>query len=161
MKAPLKWATIKSERQSNLFPHTVEAIQYLLRARGVYKGRPNNRFDAKTVAAVKAFQRKKGLKVDGVVGPQTLRKLVVPLKRGAQGDAVRAVQVMVRQIASHDGGLPNSELSVDGVFGRETQEAIKTAQACLNIPEEQLEVDGIVGLRSWCILLGGQATGRY
>jgi hypothetical protein len=71
--------------------HPVRTLQYLLRARRrivVVDGD----FGPQTEAAVKAFQRQKGLVVDGIVGPITWRALIVTVKKGSQGEAVRGVQ---------------------------------------------------------------------
>jgi hypothetical protein len=46
-------------------------LQTLLQERGFFKGRCNGHFDAKTEEAVKAFQKERGLQIDGVVGQQT------------------------------------------------------------------------------------------
>ncbi|RYX83731.1 peptidoglycan-binding protein [bacterium] len=154
-KAPLKWNSIRRGHQGTLFPRTIEALQYLLRARGVYSGKPNGVFDAKMVGAIKAFQKKNGLIVDGILGSQTLPKLVPILRKGAKGDAVRAAQILVLHVTDHIGGQPNEGLLVDGVFGAKTQEAVKTAQECLNFPEERLTANGIMDRRTWCILLDG------
>ncbi len=154
----MKWPTIRANNES--FDTSIAAVQYLLRARGFYKGRADGIYGAKTTAAVKAFQRKNKLFVDGVAGPQTLRKLVVTVKRGSKGDAVRAAQILVRDSMDHVGGTPNMGLEVDGTFGRETEDAVSFAQAAIGNPEELLKPDGIMGPRSWCLLLGGKVVGR-
>jgi len=54
----------------------VLVIQSILSARGLYKGDMNGNFSDRLDAAVKDFQTRKGLSVDGVVGPMTWRKLL-------------------------------------------------------------------------------------
>lgn len=54
---------------------TVRTIQQKLKRWGYYKGAVDGIFGAQTKEAVKYFQRKNGLKVDGIVGKQTLKAL--------------------------------------------------------------------------------------
>ena len=54
---------------------TVKTIQRKLKNWGYYKGAVDGIFGAKTKEAVKYFQRKNGLKVDGIVGNNTLKAL--------------------------------------------------------------------------------------
>ena len=159
VKAPVKWPTIRGGYSGDSFNERVAAIQYLLRARGFYKGRADGIFGSKTITAVKAFQRKNKLFVDGVAGPRTLPKLVIVVKRGSKGDAVRASQILVRGIMGHNGETPNLGLEADGVFSDETQNAIELAQEFENDMETHLRVDGIMNARSWCLLLGGTVVG--
>ena len=159
-RAPVKWPTIRAGDDEGSFDARIAAAQYLLRARGFYKGRADGIYGAKTVAAVKAFQRKNKLFVDGVAGPQTLRKLVVTVKLGSKGDAVRAAQILARPAMNHIGGTPNMGLELDGTYGRETEGAVSFAQAAVGDPEELIKPDGIMGPRSWCLLLGGEVVGR-
>jgi len=56
----------------------VKNIQYRLRNWGYYKGNIDGIYGWRTTAAVKEFQRKNGLKVDGIAGPQTLAALGLP-----------------------------------------------------------------------------------
>ena len=53
----------------------VTAIQDALRDRGLSQGESTGYYGTKTQAAVKQFQRQKGLTVDGFAGPQTLSAL--------------------------------------------------------------------------------------
>ena len=54
---------------------TVRTIQTKLKNWGYYKGSVDGIYGAKTKEAVKYFQRKNGIKVDGIVGNQTLKAL--------------------------------------------------------------------------------------
>jgi N-acetylmuramoyl-L-alanine amidase len=53
----------------------VKQIQEKLKRWGYYSGNVDGIFGSKTLAAVKYFQRKNGLTVDGIVGPATLKAL--------------------------------------------------------------------------------------
>ena len=85
------WPLVK--RGAKVFP--VRSLQQLLRAR-----KPpvavDGTFGSKTEAAVKALQKEKGLGADGIVGPKTWAKLVVTVKKGSKGDAVRGVQEVMK-----------------------------------------------------------------
>ena len=53
----------------------VKTLQTALKNLGFYSGKIDGIYGKKTVNAVKAYQRKSGLKADGVAGPKTLGKL--------------------------------------------------------------------------------------
>jgi len=69
----------------------VAALQYLLQQRG-FAVPADGVFGTTTEAAVKAVQAAQGLGADGVAGPATWTALVVTLRQGATGPAVRALQ---------------------------------------------------------------------
>jgi peptidoglycan hydrolase-like protein with peptidoglycan-binding domain len=98
----------------------VGAIQLLLRHRGLTTPFDRN-FGAQTVAAVKAFQSRAALTVNGIVGPATWAKLVVPLATGATGAAVKAVQWELNQKRS-------AGLTLDGTYGTATRAAVAAFQ---------------------------------
>ena len=64
---------------------TVRTIQTKLKNWGYYKGSVDGIYGAKTKEAVKYFQRKNGLKVDGIVGNQTLKALGMSTGSSSQG----------------------------------------------------------------------------
>lgn len=130
----------------------VVALQNLLRYHGFFKSKPDGEFGPGTERAIKAFQKARGLKADGIAGPQTWEKLIVPLKRGARGDAVRAVQGVFGYGYS-EGGSAIYNVKYDGVFGFETEKAVRHLQA-----HNKLSVDGIVARQTWCVLVGGKVT---
>ncbi len=118
----------------------VRAIQYLLDARGA-KLKVDGTFGTATENAVKSFQRKAKLPVDGKVGPMTWPKLIITVKKGSKGDAVKAVQWQL----AHEYGF--KKLKVDGNFGPATQTAVKSFQK-----KYKLAQDGIVGMKTWMAL---------
>lgn len=78
------WPLVR--RGDKIFP--VRPLQQLLRARN-HSVAVDGIFGPNTESAVKAFQGSKSLTADGIVGPQTWPKLVVQVKKGSTGDAVR------------------------------------------------------------------------
>ena len=68
--------------------HPVWTLHDLLRARG-HAVAVDGIFGPRTDAAVKAFQTSKGLTANGTVDPTTWKALIVQVKKGASGDAVR------------------------------------------------------------------------
>ncbi len=140
------------------------ALQYLLRNRGFYKAKVDGKFGDVTEKAVKNFQRAKGLKVDGIVGPQTWTPLVLRLKKGDRGDAVRAFQIALRGFYGHSAQQPFIGQEADGIFGSSTRGNVIKYQkfwagnANLSM-KDALKADGIVGPSTWAALLGAEFDG--
>ena len=129
----------------------VRSLQYLLRARGLSVS-VDGAFGRQTDAAVRAFQRSRGLVADGVVGPRTWNRLLVTVRLGSRGAAVRAVQdeFQFRNLS----GDPTLGVQVDGVFGAQTDRAVRAFQRAVG-----LTADGIVGPMTWNQLIGGALAG--
>src|SRR5262245_22820946 len=73
-------------------------------------------FGADTEAAVKRFQRRKGLAVDGVVGPQTRKALgLEPFKTKASQRRAR-MPLVLRRIAQCESGGDPTAVSPDGRY---------------------------------------------
>jgi peptidoglycan hydrolase-like protein with peptidoglycan-binding domain len=142
-------------RQGNQH-HPVKTLQYLLRARGRNLA-VDGIFGPDTNAAVRAFQQQKGLAVDGVVGPATWSALIITVKQGSQGDAVRGVQeeFQFRNLS----GDPGKGLAVDGIFGPKTDAAVRGFQQALHQDVPSVAVDGIVGPVTWRALVSGMLAG--
>jgi peptidoglycan hydrolase-like protein with peptidoglycan-binding domain len=73
----------------------VSVLQFLLRERGFCSDAPTGAFDARTVAAVKVFQRAHGLAADGIAGSRTLAALAgqgVPVARKQPSSRVYVVR---------------------------------------------------------------------
>jgi peptidoglycan hydrolase-like protein with peptidoglycan-binding domain len=132
-------------------PH-VEQVQRLLRRHGL-SIQVDGIYGGTTEAAVRSFQRVRGIQADGVVGPVTYRIL-----HGAALTArpVRYLQlqrppligpdVLQIQRALHRAG---HRIPLDGHYGPETNIAVTRFQR-----KQGLEPDGIVGPRTWNMLKG-------
>lgn len=64
-------------KKSNTAPkgNNVLKVQERLNKLGYSCGKPDGKMGTKTKSALKAFQKDRGLKADGVIGPQTLKAL--------------------------------------------------------------------------------------
>jgi peptidoglycan hydrolase-like protein with peptidoglycan-binding domain len=101
-------------------------------------------FGDDTEAAVKAFQRQKFLKIDGIVGDLTWQVLsgvsdgnLPILRKGTKGELVSRVQQRLLISGDYKG-------NIDGDFGTATETAIKSLQK-----RTKLSVDGEIGSRTW------------
>ena len=124
----------------------VKDLQEALKALGLQPGPIDGVFGKKTEDAVKAFQKLKGLEVDGVAGPITWLNIDEAdqseplLKNGSKGLPVRRLQNRLK--------LAGFEIpEVNGRFGPKTEAAVKTLQK-----QAGLEVDGIVGPKTWAVV---------
>ena len=145
------WPVVKSGSGE----HPTKTLQHLLRARGQSVA-VDGVFGPNTTAAVKAFQTSRGLTADGIVGPVTWAALVVTVKSGSHGDAVRGVQeeFQFRNLS----GDPNIGVQIDGVFGPGTDAAVRGFQHALSLDIPSVTVDGIVGPVTWQALVSGMLS---
>jgi N-acetylmuramoyl-L-alanine amidase len=127
----------------------VAEIKKTLAALGLLSA-PNGRsdpasYDAAVEQAVRVFQQQRGLITDGVVGPDTYRaltdarwrlgdrSLAYLVSKPISGDDVFALQERLLELG-YDAGRP------DGLFGRETEQALRSFQR-----DYGLNSDGICG----------------
>ena len=108
-------------------------------------------FGPDTEAAVRRFQEGAGLDVDGIVGDDTWAALpnggpMPLLKAGSKGDVVRDLQEVL--ISGADNGDWPSPGEADGDFGAETKASVEGFQEW-----GQVDVDGIVGDKTWAVPL--------
>lgn len=130
---------------------------------------PTGIFEESTLAAVRKFQSIFNLAPDGIVGKETWYKIKYiyngvkglselyseglslseverqfskVLRRGDRGIPVRTLQYYLAFLGFFNPKLP--QISVDGIFGQETYDAVLTFQKLYN-----LDVDGIVGRSTW------------
>ena len=134
----------------------VRELQILLNAAGD-DIKVDGYFGSKTVTAVKEFQRRKGLKVNGIAGKKTIEALggtwapwsiTRILKRGHRGDDVKDLQRAL--IAA---GYSCGSKGADGDFGEKTEKAVLKFQKA-----KGLKQDGIAG-QATVTALGGTFVG--
>jgi len=105
---------------------------------------------------VRAFQTASGLTADGIVGPITWPALVVLVKQGSHGDAVRGVQEEFQ--FRNQSGDPSTGLQIDGIFGPKTDAAVRGFQQALSLDIPSITVDGVVGPMTWQALVSGMLS---
>jgi peptidoglycan hydrolase-like protein with peptidoglycan-binding domain len=105
-------------------------------------------FGPQTDAAVKAFQTSKGLTANGTVDPTTWKALIVQVKKGASGDAVRGVNPATP---------PKAYRSTAFRPANRRRGARISTRLSLDIPS--VAVDGIVGPITWQALVSGMLSG--
>ena len=143
------WPVLRQGSNSAWPKVTVRSLQYLLRAHGA-KVTVDGVFGAKTTAAVVSFQRAHHLTADGVVGGTTWSALIVTVKFGSAGPAVRAVQDQ----ANFRNGKSGFTLGVDGIYGQLTAVWVAAFQFVAG-----LNPDGVAGLRTWQALVTESLAG--
>lgn len=131
------WRTLKQGDSNS----EVYAVQSLLRHHGLTP-LVDGVFGPDTRTQLRKFQNRKDISDDGIVGPETWEVLVVQVSQGSNGDAVRAVQYLLRQKFGYT-------LEVDSIFGPITAEAVKDFQS-----KQGLTPDGVVDPLTWQKLIG-------
>lgn len=149
-------ASIESHAQTEVLKmgvtgKQVEQLQALLKELGYFSVHTTEYFGLITQKAVKDFQDDEGILVDGVVGNETKRALEMrqesvelPIKKGMEGEPVQSLQKKLKAIGyfqydetGYFGEITqkavkdfqkNAGLSVDGVVGKETMNALKKAR---------------------------------
>jgi Putative peptidoglycan binding domain len=126
----------------------INELQLILQEKGFLKN-VTGEFDLGTEEAVKEFQRKNHLYVDGIVGALTWACLFYPnLYSGVrdllpgQQDAIKELQIIL-----HKEEFLKKE--PNGIFDRQTEKAVKRFQRVYGLKD-----DGVVGAATWAVLLG-------
>ncbi len=149
------------QTELNRISQNYPAIPKLATVDGIYGSR--------TEASVRAFQEIFGLEADGVVGKATwyaLVRLYTAVTRlselrsqgqrfysisweypnspqlGSTGEKVRHLQYMLSVLANYIPQIP--DITVDGIFGTRTQEAVLAAQRYFGLPQT-----GVVNAATW------------
>ena len=143
----------------------VEQVQFWLNTLAQYDSaipsvKVDGVFGTATANAVRAFQRKYGLTVDGIVGQTTWKELYdeflsiqsdngtpnaypgTPLREGSSGQNVRLVQFWLKIARTVYTSLES--VTVDGKFGAGTAAAVRRFQRYFG-----LTADGVVGRTTW------------
>ena len=143
----------------------VEQVQFWLNTLAQYDSaipavKVDGVYGTATANAVRAFQRKYGLTVDGIVGQTTWKELYdeflsiqsdngtpnaypgTPLREGSAGQNVRLVQFWLKIARTVYTSLES--VTVDGKFGAGTASAVRRFQRYFG-----LTADGVVGQTTW------------
>lgn len=140
----------------------VMRLQTRLKELGYYTGELDGQYGEGTAESVRLFQQQHGLTADGLAGENTLNALyataaqtyvptqeptVTPsfLKKGADGESVRAMQQRLKELGYYNG-------SADGDFGGGTEEAVRLFQS-----QNGLDVDGIAAQKTFALLYSDDA----
>ena len=121
----------------------VLACQERLKELGYLTTKPDGQYGNDTVAAVKQFQSRNDLVVDGFLGPTTMQVLngsdavANGMMIGESGDTVKRVQ----ELLARYGYMSSSNCT--GYFGEVTEEAVKAFQK-----KNGLTADGNVGMKT-------------
>ncbi len=125
----------------------VAALQVGMRALGLYSHAVDGIAGPWTTDAVRRFQRRRGLTVDGIPGPQTRRALGSrgrpglgsrPMRRGHRGWDVAALQYLLRIRGFGQGGI-------DGGFGPGTEAAVRAFQRRTGLARDGIAGPAVLG----------------
>ncbi len=116
----------------------VTALQNLLIKAG-RKVKATGYFGTDTVAAVKAYQKKRGLPATGKADPLTLTRLTPDLRTGAKGSQVSALHTLLK--------VRRYTVNAGGNFGAKTLKSVKSLQKKSKLPQT-----GIVSVKTWGVL---------
>ncbi len=122
----------------------VKEVQRILIKEGYLNSEATGYYGDMTVEAVKKFQEKRKLKVDGIVGKDTLCELQ---KIGTSTSDVKEYSEEVEKIQKALNGFGYYDSKIDGIHGPLTDLAIKAFQEDMG-----LVVDGIVGKKTADVL---------
>jgi peptidoglycan hydrolase-like protein with peptidoglycan-binding domain len=132
LPGPRPWPLVK-QGASQATNWRVLAAQHLLRAKG-YAIAADGDFGLESGGAIKAFQQTlRDTEIGPIVGQLDWPELIVTIREGDSGEAVRAAQSLL------GGGLV-----VDGDFGSQTDAAVRAFQQAFAPP-----ADGVVGPDTW------------
>lgn len=108
-------------------------------------------FGSQTIAAVRNFQRKKGLSVDGIVGPKTIKELKKAKPSNSKsirpypGYLIKLTSPYMRDKGSDIEAVQRAiDVKSDGIYGPMSARAVKEYQM-----SHGLSVDGIFGPSTW------------
>lgn len=128
----------------------IKMVQQKLKNLGYYTAAVDGIYGSRTTAAVRKFQQDNRLKVDGIVGSQTLGALGLSVGSSGGGNTVSAATIRagsskedIKKVQQKLKTYGDYKLAVDGIYGSGTIAAVKNFQQ-----RNGLTVDGIVGAQT-------------
>lgn len=162
LKASATAAQKYGNLSSSVYSKEAAVLQEALKELGFYSGTADGYFGDKSISALKAFQKKNGLKQDGIASPEIQELILenrvlnskgkktdvkilpliddIDLREGDRGEQVTQLQHQLILTGDYT-GQPN------GVFNSATVKAVKQFQQTHN-----LYVDGVVGQKTRTLL---------
>jgi len=130
----------------------VKVLQCFLQQQGVYTGRIHGRYNARTLAAVNAWQTAHGIRVRKAWSRRAWVTLMSAgetpvLKYGSSGPAVRRLQ---RALGVAGTDATAKAVRANGVFGVTTDKALRAWQKRVRV-----EISGVAGTETWAALQSG------
>jgi peptidoglycan hydrolase-like protein with peptidoglycan-binding domain len=148
------WPVLRQGPNSAWPKVTVRSLQYLVNAHGARLA-VDGVFGSLTRSAVIAFQRARHLQANGVADAATWRALIITVRKGSTGPAVRAVQDQINFRNNRNGHT----LTVDGSYGPKTAAAVRAFQQGVASGVHGFPVDGIVAALTWQALVTEMLSG--
>ena len=128
----------KKAKQGSVNSQEIKTIQQALNKLGFDAGKADGWFGGKTASAVRAFQKSKGLKVDGDPGPNTLKAMLNAVdnkpKLGAKIDTPPNVQTSIQGLKQIDRSGEKSSMQSIADF-----KGVKTPKDVVNITNDAIE----------------------
>ncbi len=126
--------------------YNVTTIQHLMRAHSCSLP-VDSVFGRTTEKVLQQFQRAHHLVASRQTNNSAWESLLVPLRQGSKGPAVKAAQVEL--------GKEGYAVAVDGIFGPQMKAAVMKAAVRKLQSRTGHTADGIVGRNTWYELVGG------
>ena len=128
----------KKAKQGSVNSQEIKTIQQALNKLGFDAGKADGWFGGKTASAVRAFQKSKGLKVDGDPGPNTLKAMLNAVdnkpKLGAKIDTPPNVQTSIQGLKQIDRSGEKSSMQSIADF-----KGVKTPKDVVKITNDAIE----------------------
>ncbi len=126
----------RGPEMSSLFDLNTRDIQNMLSSRGYDVGKIDGAMGPRTQAAIKQFQKDKGLKADGTFGPKTYEAYK------------ETYNIKASELLPEDVTTPPDALTVSGNIKKSKEEKLDVQKALLELGYDVGAIDGIIGTKT-------------